>query len=216
MIPFAAIADELAELAPMLRRAVDLDPAALARVRLGPGTVSVLVRLPFRVLAARTVASQVEFARADVTFGAGELLSWLDGTRAEPPTPRDAEWRGGVPPDTGWRRVDTVADEAIRTVVRAGAQTLQDAAVREGLPGGQPRAEVADVLLDSVVLTATAESGDASAALTLRTLSALTRMGFLARDSHAHIDRSGRWTRLAGAYGSVYAEEPGGLSIASS
>ena len=216
MIPFAVVADELAELAPMLRRAVDLDPASLARVRIGPGTVSVLVRLPFRVLVARTVASHGELAPADVTFGARELLSWLDGTRIDPPMPRDGEWRGGVPPYAGWRRVDTVADEAIRTVVRAGAQALQDAAVREGLPGGQPRAEVADVLLDSVVLTATAESGDASAALTLRTLSALTRMGFLARDSHAHIDRSGRWTRLAGAYGSVYAEEPGGLSIASS
>ena len=212
----AAAADELAELAPLLRRAVDLDPSALARVRLGHGTAAVLVRLPFRVLVARTIATHRELARADVTVGAGELLAWLDGSRVDPPAPRDADWRGAVPPASGWQRVDSIPDEAIRAVVRAGAAALQDAAAREGLPGAQPRAEVADTLLDSVVLTATADASGKTAAVTLRTLSALTRMGFLARDSQAHVDRSGRWIRVAGAYGTVYAEEPGGLAIASS
>ena len=208
-------AAELAELAPMLRRAVDLDPAALARVRLVPGTASVLVRLPFRVLVARTVATTREHARADVTVGAGELLDWLDGSRTDPPASRDTAWRGDLPPASGWRRVDSVPDDTIRALVRAGANTLKVASARAGLPGAQPRADVADALLDSVVLTAAADSADVTAAVTLRTLSALTRMGFLARDSHAHIDRSGRWTRVAGAFGTVYAEEPGGLTIAS-
>jgi hypothetical protein len=57
------------------------------------------------------------------------------------------------------------------------------------------------------VLTAT--EGRLHAEVTLRTVSALTRMGFLPRDSHVAIDVCGRWSRLAAEYGSVYAERPG-------
>ncbi len=91
----------------------------------------------------------------------------------------------------------------IRGLVRSGAQALQDAAAREGVPGAQPRAEVADALLDAVVLTA--DGGGRRAQVTLRTLSALTRMGFLPRGSSAAIDVAGRWVRVAAEYGSVFA-----------
>jgi hypothetical protein len=105
-----------------------------------------------------------------------------------------------------------VPDEVVRGLVRSGAQALKQAAEREGVPNAQPRAEVADALLDSVVLTV--EDGGQSVQLTLRTLSALTRMGFLPRDSHIAVDVAGRWTRIAAAYGSVYAERPGsGLGL---
>jgi hypothetical protein len=41
-------------------------------------------------------------------------------------------------------------------------------------------------------------------------------MGFLPRGSHVHVDVSGRWTRVAAAYGTVYAERPGtGLGVLS-
>ena len=66
---------------------------------------------------------------------------------------------------------------------------------------------MADALLDSVVLTVTGAGHTVE--ITLRTLSALTRLGFLPRDSHAAIDVAGRWIRVAAAYGSVYAERPG-------
>ena len=92
--------------------------------------------------------------------------------------------------------------------------TLKEAADREGVPNAQPRAEVADVLLDSVVLTVSRDDGPETAEVTLRVLSALTRLGFLARESHAMIDRSGRWVRVAGAYGTVYREtEPSPLTV---
>jgi hypothetical protein len=53
------------------------------------------------------------------------------------------------------------------------------------------------------------------AEVTLRTVSALTRLGFLPRDSDAGVDVAGRWTRIAGAYGSVYAQARTlGLSLA--
>jgi len=200
--------EDLHELAPALRRAVSLDPGSLVRIVVAAPTVSALVRLPFGVLVSRAVQSeQAQQAPSDTTVSAVELLSWLDAERPDPPISRDAEWRTGLPPRVGWQRVDTVPDEVVRGLVRSGAQALKQAAEREGVPNAQPRAEVADALLDSVVLTV--EEGGRSVQLTLRTLSALTRMGFLPRDSHIAVDVAGRWTRIAAAYGSVYAERPG-------
>ena len=112
--------------------------------------------------------------------------------------------------------------------MRQGALALREAAEREGVPGAQPRAEVADALLDGVVLTVTADDengtdgtdgaterpGGRRAEVTLRALSALTRMGFLRKDGHAHIDVSGRWIRVVGEYGTVFLERPGaGLTL---
>jgi hypothetical protein len=205
--------EDLHELSPALRRAVALDPGSLVRIVVAAPTVSAFVRLPFGVLVARVVQStQSDPAGSDTTVSAAELLAWLDGERPDPPTSRDAEWRTGLPPRAGWQRVYTVPDEVVRGLVRSGAQALKQAAEREGVPNAQPRAEVADALLDSVVLTV--EDGGQSVQLTLRTLSALTRMGFLPRDSHIAVDVAGRWTRIAAAYGSVYAERPGsGLGL---
>ena len=205
--------EHLNELAPVLRRAITLDPASVARLRGDEYTVSVLVTLPFNVLVARTIAASA--AAWDVTVPAADLLDWLDGDRPEPPAGDDARWRRGLPPSGGWRRVESVPDDVIRGLVRSGALALKDAAAREGVPGAQPRAEVADALLDSVVLTVTADDDPTlTAQVTLRVLSALTRMGFLARGSHANIDRSGRWVRVAASYGSVFLEGPGGLALA--
>jgi hypothetical protein len=207
--------DDLADLAPLLRRAVSLDPGALARLRRADGQASALVRLPFGVLAARTIQSDPPGGeRADVTVRAAEALAWLDGERAEPPGRRDAEWRGGAPPRSGWHRLEKVPDSAVRPLVRSGALTLKEAAEREGVPGAQPRAEVADALLNSAVLTVS--DGVRSAEVTLRTLSAVTRLGFLPRGSYIAVDVAGRWIRVSAAYGSVYAERPGtglGLSV---
>lgn len=211
-----ALRPALSEMAPLLRRVVGLDSDSLARIRTAPDRVTVLVRLPFAVVAGRTVPAEIGEADArasiDRTVAAAELLDWLDGERAEEPELRDAQWRAAAPPVAGWHRVETVPDDVIRGLVRTGALALKEAAEREGVPGASPRAEVADALLDAVVLTA--EEGGHTAQVTLRTLSALTRMGFLARGSYAAIDVAGRWVRVAAAYGSVFAEaESGGLGL---
>ncbi len=206
--------DDLLELAPVLRRAVTLDAAGLARLRASQHQLAVLVRLPFGVLVARTLATERAGNVFDVTVRAADLLAWLDGELTLAPAPRDAEWRAGLPPASGWQRIDTVPDDVVRGLVRAGARTLKDAAERAGLPGAQPRAEVADALLDSVVLTVSAAGPGLAIPVTLRALSALTRMGFLTRGSHAAVDIAGRWIRIAGEFGSVYAERPGlGLTL---
>jgi hypothetical protein len=211
----------LVELAPVARRAVSLDPAALARLRLGPVAASILARLPFGVLVARTIAAadpadDDDASTVDVTVRADELIAWLDGERDSAPQARDEQWRSGLPPEHGWRRIDTVPDDAIRSVVRQGALALKEAG--QSSQYGAPTQAMTDAMLDTVVLTATSP-GEAglTAQVALRTLTALTRMGFLPRGSHVHIDVAGRWTRVAAAYGTVYAEAAGlSLTLGSS
>ena len=142
----------LAELTPLVRRAADLDPATLVRVRCSTDRLAMLVRLPFGVLAAAH-GREPGTDPVDTTVAAGELLAWLQDERAGEPVARDAAWRGGTPPDAGWHRIERVPDTELRPLVRTGALTLKEAAEREGVPGAQPRQEVADALLDSVVLT---------------------------------------------------------------
>lgn len=199
------------ELAPVLRRALALDPRSLARLRMAGESATALVRLPFGVLVSRTVEAPARPVPLDLTARASDIVAWLESPPAdEPPQPerRDLEWRTGLPPASGWRRVETVPDDVIRNVVRAGALALREAAAREGVPGAQPRAAVADALLDSVVLTVTDEWAD-TAEVSLRAVSALTRMGFLPRGGRAHVDVAGRWVRVVAEYGTVYLERPG-------
>jgi hypothetical protein len=198
----------LAELAPVLRRAVSLDPRSVARIRVGDGTAAAFLRLPFQVLVSRAIRCQPELAGIDVTMHATELLGWLDNESDHQPEPHDELWRTGLPPSARWRRIDTVPDTVVRELVRGAALVLKQAADRDGVPDAQPRAEVADALLDSVVLTVTGDDLP-PAEITLRVLSAVTRMGFLPRDSHVAIDVAGRWTRVAAEYGSVFVERAG-------
>ncbi|MEO9139571.1 MAG: hypothetical protein ABI345_10950 [Jatrophihabitans sp.] len=207
----------LAELTPVVRRAVALDARSVVRFRFDAHRATVLVRLPFGVLVSRSVevddsgddaAGDPTGGPVDVALGAADALAWLDDDDSPPPAARDADWRSGLPPHLGWQRVETVPDDVVRPLVRSGALALKDAAAREGVPGAHPRAEVADALLDAVVLTVRDDAG-AQAEITLRALSALTRMGFLPKGGLTHIDVSGRWVRIVAGYGTVYLERPG-------
>jgi hypothetical protein len=207
VVSLGDVAGRLDGLVPLSRRVAALDPRGVLRIRLGTGIVAGYARLPFAVLVGRTVRVDWAGPAFDCVVRAGELVSWLQGQTREVPTLRDVEWRGALPPARGWHRVDRIPDAVIRDVVRKGAATFRDAAAREGVPGGQPRAEVADALLDSVVLTAA--QGGVRAEVSLRTISAMTRMGFVPDGSQVAVDVCGRWSRVAGEYGSAYAERPG-------
>jgi hypothetical protein len=210
--PISEASAQLFDTAPLVRRAVSLDPRSLVRVRLSADSVTSFVRLPFNVLVGRTIKVHWDGDEIDCVVVGRELLAWLDGATVKPPASWDALWRGPVPPGGGWRRVETIPDSVVRNVVRKGASALPEVAQREGVPGSQPRAEVADALLDSVVVTA--QAGGLRAEVTLRTLSAVTRMAFMPPGSRAASDLSGRWLRVAAEYGSVYAERRGsGLTV---
>jgi hypothetical protein len=205
----ATLGAELQELAPAVRRAVTLDPGVAVRLRRRAGHSSAVLLLPFGVLAGRTVAAAPARADAhepaplDITVDGTDLLAWLDGERITAPEPRDERWRGTLPPATGWARVDTVPADVIRGVVQAGSRTAV---------GRAPRA--ADAALDAPALRVSDDHGT-TVAVSLRTLSGLIRMGFAPPGSAVAVDRCGRWVRVAGHYGSVYAERPGGgLSLA--
>lgn len=199
--------EALSELAPLLRRAQNLDPKALVRLRIGDGRATALIRLPFAVLVSRSV-QHAPIEPLDVCVRAGDALAWLDGATGDLPAARDAEWRSGLPPQRNWQAVETVPDEVVRPLVRNGALALQQAADREGVPGAQPRAQVADALLDSIVLTVADDAGH-QGEVSLRALSALTRMGFLPHGGQVRVDVAGRWIRIVAEYGSVYLERPG-------
>lgn len=200
------------ELAPLLRRVVGLDARSVVRLRMtAGGTATGIMHLPFRVLVSRTVPHPARTDSCDVTVSARGLLDWLDGVVDDPPPGRDADWRWGLPPAVGWRTVDSVPDHVVRPLVRRGALALKDAAGRDGAAGAQPRPEVADALLDSTVLTVSEAGTDAR--VTLRALSALTRMGFLPRGGRVRVDVTGRWTRVVAEYGTVYLEQPSGLTM---
>lgn len=216
--------EELADLAPLVRRAASLDGSGVVRLRRSRDRISAFVRLPFGVLVARTIAlddpdesdpDESDLAESDpdeshrpvsldVTVASKHLLAWLDDERSDPPEPRDSQWRGSVPPTAGWQRVDTVPDAEVRPLVHSGALALREAAEREGVRGAEPRADVADALLDSVVLTVA--DGTHTVEVVLRTLSAVIRLGFLPDGSYLAVDVAGPWVRVAAAYGSVYAE----------
>jgi hypothetical protein len=195
---------QLADFVPLAERAVSVDAASMIRFRAAERTVAGFVRLPYDVLAGRTLAAEPTES-FDVTVAAADFLSWAD--RSGPvPVGKDAHWLSALPPRRGWRRVDVVPDRVIRDLVRSGAE----------LAAGTTSRQSQESLLASVVLTAAAPDGSVPAVqVRLGALSALTRMGFLPRDSQVAVDVSPGWVRVAAAYGSTYVTDGNPLGLLS-
>lgn len=198
---------EAADLASFLGRLVALDPAAVVRLRSVAARVTAYARLPFGVLVSRTVTGDAD--PADVTVGAGDLLTALDqGGRADAvawPARRDMDWRAALPPVDGWVRLDSVPGDVVLKLVRAGRDALR------AVPAGAAAA-AGESLLDHESLTVTGSGR--TAALPLRVLGSLTRMGFLGDGGEpVVVSVAAGWTRLAGAYGSAYQHTVPGLAL---
>jgi len=198
--------------AAFLGRVVALEAGSLVRLRGGDGQVTAYARLPFGVLVSRTVAGSVE--PADVTFAAADLLGTLDapaGGAVAVPVRRDVEWRAALPPVSGWQRLDEVPGEVVRSLVRAGAATLR------AVPAGAV-ATAGESLLDHESLRVS--GAGRTAALPLRVLTALARMGFLGEPGTAArggdlvvVSAARGWVRLAAAYGSAYLHATSALGL---
>jgi hypothetical protein len=191
---------QLADIAPLAERALSVDEDALVRLRSGDAggtaTLGAYVRLPYDVLAGRTISvadGTADWPKPfDLTATAQQLLAWIAGADAVP-QPRDAHWLSPLPPRGGWRRIEVVPDTAVRDLVRSGALLARSTSSR-----GEQQS-----LLASIVLHATSESGD-TAEVPLGPISALTRMGFLPRGGSAAVDTAPGWLRIAAAYGSTF------------
>lgn len=192
--------EALRDFGPMAERAVAADPAALLRLRssAGTGRLSGFVRLPYEVLAGRSLA--LEAGALDQSFAAADFVGWL----ADPSQPlpgRDASWLAALPPQSGWQRIEVVPDQAVREVVRSGALLARETTSRAGQQS----------LLSAIVLTVSA--GSRTVEVPLGPLSALTRMGFLPRGGEAAIDVASGWIRATAGYGSTYVTDGNPLGL---
>ena len=148
----------------------------------------------------RTVATPGPAAPLDVTVAPRAVLAWLDGEHrraaAEPATRTGA---AALPPRSGWRRIDTVPDDVVRGWCAAArcAEGRRRARGRAGRAAARRGRRRAARLGRAHRRATTAQRAE----VTLRTLSALTRMGFLPRGSHIAVDVAGRWVRVAAEYG---------------
>jgi len=201
-------AADVADLAAFCSRVVRLDPGGLVRLRQSGDRLTAYSRLPLEVLVSRTVHSG-QPGTADRTVSVADLLACLEGGGV-PPRPRDAEWRGSLPPGAGWRRLDLVPVTAIHDLVRAGMAAFD--AVR-----GRPDAgAVGESLLDHEALTVS--DRDQQVVLPLRVLHAAWRMGFLGPDPQhsgggCAVSTAGGWARLAAPHGSAYHRAAPGLTL---
>ena len=191
--------DQLVDFAPLVERAAAIDAATLVRLSGQDGRIGAYARLPYDVIAGATIAVP-GCGRFDTTFLAADLLRWIDDGGPRPPH-HDVRWLSPLPPREGWRRVETVPGSVVRELVSSGAS----------LARAVPTTVAHKSLLGSVVLTAS--SGDRSVDVPLAALSALTRMGFLPRDSHAAIDVAPGWLRVAATYGSSYLATANALGL---
>jgi hypothetical protein len=195
MLDTLVLPAQLADFVPLAERAVSIDPASMIRFRAAEQTVAGYVRLPYDVLAGRTLAVEPT-GPFDVTVAAADFARWVE--QAGPaPAGKDAHWLSPLPPRRGWRRVDVVPDSVIRGLVRSGAE----------LAGGATSKQSQESLLASVVLTAGAGDGSPDVQVRLGALTALTRLGFLPRDSEVGIDVVPGWVRVAAGYGSTYVSD---------
>ena len=194
---------QLADFIPLAERAVSIEAAAMIRFRAVEQTVAGFVRLPYEVLAGRTLAAEPA-GPFDITVAAAEFLRWAEQS-GPAPAGKDAHWLSALPPRRGWRRVEVVPDSVIRNLIRSGAELAAGATSRPSQ----------ESLLASVVLTATGDGTGQPVQVRLGALSALTRMGFLPRNSEVAIDTGPGWVRVAAAYGSTYVSDGNPLGLLS-
>lgn len=198
-----------------LGRAVRLDDTAAVRVAARPdGLLGFWVNTGFDVLASRSVFGTMR--PADIVADAGMLRAALSaaepGNAVDPGFGLDSAWRGALPANSGFTQLDDVPARTVVELSRGGAHLARTEGSAHGPATG---------LLDQDVLDVTSRDGERRAAVSMRSLFAVTAMGFI-RDADGHevtetspIDRiaadepvrirvSGAWIRIDARYGSVF------------
>lgn len=209
-----------ADLAMFVGRAIRLDEAAVVRLkRRGDGRVSVWAPTGFDALATRVVAGDVR--PADTTAAGDVLLRALGGNSADvdPGFAMDSAWRGALPPESGFVHVDDVPARILLGLAQRGAALAKEHGSAQGPPTS---------LLEQKVLEVA--GGGTEVAVSMRTVFALTGMGFVPRadgrpatadtaleaiaDSEiVRVRATPSWLRLDARFGSVYARRAGAIPL---
>lgn len=211
-------ASDRADTLAWLTRAIRLDDAAVVRVsRRSDGMIGLWAHTGFEVLATRAVFG--EMAPGDIVCDAAGLRSALaaqltDSTPdpVDPGMPLDSAWKGALPIRGGYQHLDDVPARTVVELSRDGARLARTEGSAHGPATG---------LLDQDVLDVASADGRLQASVTMRSLFALTAMGFIrdrdARevtetspidaidaDEPVRVRLSAAWIRIDARYGAVY------------
>ena len=199
---------ERENLATFVGKAVRLDEATVIRLRERPdGRVGAWATTGFDALAVRVIAADLR--PTDTTAGGDALLQGLEastGGQVELGYSMDSAWKGALPPDNGFVHIDDVPAAALVELAQRGAALAKE----HGSTHGPPTS-----LLDQEVLEV--HGGDDRLAITMRTVFALTAMGFIPDliepSELVRVRASRSWIRLDARYGSVAKHRTGGLGL---
>ncbi|MGD9621451.1 MAG: hypothetical protein AB7G47_13875 [Mycolicibacterium sp.] len=201
---------EREDLTAFSERAQRLDQAAVVRLRSRPdGMVVAWVATGFDVLASRVVGGRVR--PADLCAGVDALRSGLarmdrDGY-VDPGYGMDSAWRGALPPDTGFVHLDDVPARAMLDLADRGLSLAREHSSAHGPPAS---------LLDQEVVAV--DSNGEAAGIQMRSVFALTAMGFLPQgqaagefapesvnpDEVVRVRATPTWLRVDARFGTVY------------
>lgn len=207
-----------------LSHAVRLDDAAVVRVvARSDGLVALWAHTGFDVLATRSVTGRI--APTDIVCDASTLRATVEsagpGAAVDPGFSLDSAWRGALPAAVGFRHIDDVPARSVVELSREGARVAREEGSGHGPATG---------LLDQDVLEVTSEEGALRAAVSMRSVFALTGMGFIrdadgravtetsdtgaiAADEPVRIRMSAAWIRIDARFGSVYQRRHRDLAV---
>lgn len=215
------------DLSTFAARALRGDDMAVLRIRVRPdGLLGVWVNTGFDVLASRVVAGSI--SDGDVVCGAAELRSALQATTANAGTAvvdtgfaLDSAWHGALPSVDGFSHLDDVPARVLVELSRSGVEVART----QGSGHGPPTS-----LLNQQVLDVSAEASDQVVGITMRSIFALTAMGFVRQsdnrdvtedsplelidaDEVVRVRHTAVWARLDARFGSVYQRRTMSLSL---
>lgn len=201
----AASADGRSDLLTYLGRIERLSPGAVVRLQAHASRPAVMVWAIALGTLVRREFPLVLGDRVDVAVRAADLAGRAEASRVTSaqialPAAADAQWRGTIPPDRGWRHREDVPLQAVTDAVSAAGASLAE------LDDASASA-LGDSLLSQVVLTI-----DGQVELPLRTFVAASRMGFLSSSADrpnyvVRIASSGAWVVAATRLGAAYRRE---------
>ena len=207
-----------------IARAARMSDAAVIRLHGRPdGRLGLWTHTGFDVLATRSIVGGS--APADIVCDAEQLRAVLataqPGTLADPGFTFGGAWQGALPAATGYTHVDDVPARSVVELARSGARLARTEGSAHGPATG---------LLDQGVLEVSAGAGEPAVTIILRSVFALTAMGFvrdadghevtdtsdlnrIAEDEPIRVRASTAWIRIDARFGSVYQRRTRDLSV---